>query len=102
MKDTKAKITPLFVALLVFEIILIFLVFYNSVFKNGMGLTNFIYLITIFLIGFLILVERLILRIKGINMKTVWIVESIMVTLIMIYICQSYLLILLKIIKNYC
>ena len=102
MKDTKAKITPLFVALLAFEIILIFLVFYNSVFKNGMGLTNFIYLITIFLIGFLILVERLILRIKGINMKTVWIVESIMVTLIMIYICQSYLLILLKIIKNYC
>lgn len=84
----KNKITPLFFVLVALEILLLCLTFYYLLIENkgGMALAGIIALVAAIINAPLIFIERVIVNIKGINLKLVWTIEIIIIVFAAIYI----------------
>jgi hypothetical protein len=87
----KIKITPLFIVLIVVELILLFYAFYYLAIENkgGMALAGTIAFFAAIFNVVLIVIERLIVNIKGINSKWIWIIESIIIICAIVYVFKN-------------
>jgi hypothetical protein len=85
---TKIKITPLSIVLIALEVMLVFFAFYYLVIENnnGMALGGVIALIASLLNALLIAVQQIIADIKGINKKTLWTIEILIIAAGTIYV----------------
>lgn len=84
----KIKITPLFIFLIILEIVLFIVAFYYLAINNegGMALAGAIALIASIINLALVLLEQVIAGIKGINKKVLWIVEIAVIIIGLIYV----------------
>ncbi|MEC4003652.1 hypothetical protein OX283_003190 [Flavobacterium sp. SUN052] len=87
----KIKVTPLFLVLVPLEIILIFCTLYYLLIDNkgGMALAGLISLIAAIFNGTLIVIERLVINVKGMNNKWIWTIELIIIACAIIFIIQN-------------
>lgn len=87
----KIKITPLLIVLVALEALLIFLTFYYLAIDNkgGNALGGVIALIAGLINGLLIVVEQMIVNIKGINKKVVWTIEIIIIVIAIIIVSKN-------------
>ena len=89
-KVNKIKITPLFVVLIVLEIFLLFYAFYYLVIENkgGMALAGTLAFFAAVINVVFIVIERLIVQIKGFSIKWIWITEIIIIICALVYLSK--------------
>lgn len=85
---SKIKITPLAIALIILEIVLIFTAFYYCLIENnnGMALAGIIALGAAFLNALIFGFEQFIANIKGIDKKALWIIEILIIISTLCYV----------------
>jgi hypothetical protein len=84
----KIKITPLFILLLLLEVVLLFGAINYLLIENngGMALGGIIALIAAFINAIVIVLEQVIANIKGVNNKMIWAIELLIIACAVIFI----------------